>query len=84
MKWATTLATPSTSHNSMVSDVDNRIVENQQATTWSARQIPIRMNIAFTRNLTARSMKFAISNVISLGSPFAGLLLWKTTRMRRV
>jgi len=53
--------------------VDKWILESQQATIWSARQTPIRMNIALTKNFTALSMNFAISTVVSLGSPFAEL-----------
>jgi hypothetical protein len=72
MKWAITLAAGSTSQSSIVSPVDKWIRESQQATIWSAKQTPIRMNIALTRNFTAFSMNFAISTVISFGKSFHG------------
>src|SRR5712692_10989871 len=68
----------------MVSPVDNRILKSQQATIWSARHTPTRMNIAFTRNLTALSMNFAISMSPPWEARSRDFLLWKTTRNGRV
>jgi hypothetical protein len=73
MKYAISLAAASTSQSSMLSPVDNWILESQQATIWSPRQIPIRTKMAFARNFTVLSRNFAISIVIPLRKSFHGL-----------
>src|ERR1700687_4992617 len=83
MKYAITLATPSTSQSSIASPADKWILESQQATICRARQTPTRMNIALTRNFTALSMNFAIYTVISLGSPFTELPTLEDDMSRR-